>query len=375
MSGSKLNPARIPGRIILALGLLMLLAVSCGIDTGEERLELEQSARRVESVLATVSRVLPAIPVDIGQDGRVERIANFPAATVNDFFEDLTGTPLVGRIVFIDEDGLRWLDRSNIQHVTVLPRPQGLFLLANGKPLPHIAWNEATLDNLVDLIGRFQDDGREAFSLMSPETFEALEVLMPIASRIDLRFDFRFPDIAGVGPSDRQPIPLPSRRTVNTLRDASRLETPPLQSVDFQLSFKPFEVDGEQGWVPAFFGFSTLDLQRLIDGLELDADGEVEVPRMVLREDLRARIEAENIRHVALEMRHDGLFARVDGALLPHLAWSEESLTNLSALLQQIYPGRDEELPADAAWVPLVRNTAPMYNDYELALQLSFPAR
>lgn len=363
---------RIPA-LALALACLPALVAGCGGEGGS-RADLERSARRVETVLGTVSRVLPAIPIEIGKDGRVARIASFPASSVNDFFEDLTGTPLVGRIVFFSHDYLEWFDSVDLQHLTIATRPEGLFVMANGRPLPHIAWNATTLDNLVEVIGRFQSDGSEAFSLMSPDTYEALGLLLPIASRVELRFDLRFPDLAGVGPDDRREIPLPPPGAIDAMVDARSSGETPLETVDVALSFEPYSENGvELGWVPAVFGFSTVDLQRLVKGLELDPEGKLEIPRLVLREDLRERIAREKIQTVAAEMRDDGLYARVDGALLPHLAWSEESLVNLSDLLMRLYPGDEDGLPDDAAWVPLVRATAPMYNDYDLALQFAFP--
>ena len=167
---------------------------------------------------------------------------------------------------------------------------------------------------------------------------------------------------------------LPPPGAIDAMVDARGSGETPLETVDVALSFEPYSENGvELGWVPAVFGFSTVDLQRLVKGLELDPEGKLEIPRLVLREDLRERIAREKIQSVAAEMRDDGLYARVDGALLPHLAWSEESLVNLSDLLMRLYPGDEDGLPDDAAWVPLVRATAPMYNDYDLALQFAFP--
>lgn len=366
---SAVTPLR---KCLLAALLLPALLVGCG--ESDDRSELEDSVARVESVLGTVSRVLPAIPVDIGTDGRVERIASFPAASVNDFFEDLTGTPLVGRIVFFDEDYLEWFDRSNIQHATIATRPEGLFLMVNGRPLPHLAWNAETLDNLVKVLGRFQDDGSDAFSLMSSDGYEALEVLLPVASRVDMRFDLRFPDLPKVGPKDRRPIALPASDAIDKMLESESLDFKPLESVDVALSFEPYAIEGvEIGWVPALFGFSTVDAQKLSRGWDLGGDGPIDIPRLMLRKDIRERIEREQIRSLAVEMREEGLFARVDGALMPHLAWNESSLTNVSRLLAGLYPLDKADLPDDAAWVPLARATAAMFNDYELGIRMDFP--
>jgi hypothetical protein len=62
----------------------------------------------------------------------------------------------------------------------------------------------------------------------------------------------------------------------------------------------------------------------------------------------------------------------MDDQPLPHVAWDEESLTNLTGLLHRLYPDSDV-LPEDAKWVPVVRATAPMYNDFAIAILLRFP--
>ena len=62
----------------------------------------------------------------------------------------------------------------------------------------------------------------------------------------------------------------------------------------------------------------------------------------------------------------------MDDQPLPHVAWDEETLTNLTGLLHTLYP-QGTEMPEDAKWVPVVRETAPMYNDFAISILLRFP--
>jgi hypothetical protein len=121
-----------------------------------------------------------------------------------------------------------------------------------------------------------------------------------------------------------------------------------------------------RGWVPSLFGLSTLDLDSVGDPFDVD------VPQLRLKEDLRKRLASQGIGNLGLEARADGLFVSVDGELLPHLAWSESTLANMAEVLERLYP-EGTRLPDDAEWVPVVKSTAPMFNDYSIAVLVRFP--
>lgn len=398
----------------VGLGMLAAVAAGCGAsgDAGDVRNNLGQ----IESILDATSLLLPPIPIDIGRDGRVERIADMPAKTVDAWAERATGNPVVGRVVVLDEAHLKWFDRANIQHMTLAVRPEGLYFLVNGRPMPHVAWNDQSLDNLVQVAGKFQKnpDKPEMFGLISPKVFESIEAAAPLLKSLNVTFNVRFPDFPDIGPASRQPIPLPVEARFNaaaagvaaaaaTALPGARNERPgarpgraatpttpaartdasasadapaaiPLQTVDVELVYRPLtQGQRELGWVPSIFGFSTVDLQKIADSVATIGKTRTKIPQLRLRDDLRRRIEAEGIASVGVEARADGLFATVHGQLLPHLAWDEESLTNLAAVLEQLYPSGLKKLPDDARWVPVVRSTAPMYNDYDIAVLVRFP--
>ncbi len=381
----------------VGIGLFAALASACG-TTGDSG-EVPDGLAQIKSVLGTSSLLLPPIPVDIGPDGRVEKVADLPARTVDTWAERVIGNPLVGRVVVLDEEHLAWFDHANIQHVTLAIRPSGLYILVNGRELPHIAWDDESLDNLVQAIGKFQNDPADPdkYGLLSADTFKSFEATLPVLKTMNLTLNIRFPDLPEVGPPDRKPIPLPVQATFDKPAVATgqvregdptpvaagdtapppngdKPDEVPLQTVDMEIAYQPQRLgENDLGWVPSIFGFSTVDMQRIADSLATISDKRIKIPQLRMREDLRRRIEAEGIDSVGLELRSDGMFATVHGRLLPHLAWDEESLTNLSAVLEQLYPTGLRKLPDDARWVPVVRSTAPMYNDYHIAVLVSFP--
>jgi len=363
------------GGLVLAV-VLVGLASGCAPGSGNAD-EVRDSLGQIETILDSTSKLLPSVPIEIGRDGRVERIGGFPAKTVDDLAQRLSGNPLVGRVVVIDEAYLKWFDRANIQHATLAVRPGGLLVWVNGRPLPHVAWDSASLDNLVRVLAKFQKrpEAPDQISLVSPQAYDSIRATLPLVKSLNLRFDVRFPDYPNLGAAKRKPVAPPGAAEVEDAPAAARADRRPLQTVDVEIVYHPLKVgDREMGWVPSLFGFSTVDLQHVADSVARPGGERVKVPQFRLREDIRKRIETEGIASIAFEARSDGLFVTVDGRLLPHFAWSEASLTNLSALLEQLYPSKLKKLPDDARWVPVVRRTAPMYDDYDLGVIVRFPA-
>ncbi len=358
------------------MGLLLLASLTAcrGTESGEGT---SPEKGKLERVLETLPVLFPTVPIELGADGRVAKVAGFPSKTIDALAEDLTGNPLFGRIVYLDDETLRWLDERDIQHLTVALQPDGVFLLVNGMPLPSLAWGGGSLDNLVDLLGKLRDDGSTAYHLVSEDAYEAIAQLAPAVSKLDLQLDIHLPDLPEVGPSPRKAIPTPSRRLLRALavRQADSPDEPGAQQLDLTLRYEAVEQGGRvDGWVPSFAGFSTVDLQRMLRGMDLAGDAVPKIPRLMLRRDLQRRLALEGIQDAGIELREDGLYVEVNGQHLPHLAWDEDRLSNLSRLLVQLYP-EDEELSDSALWVPALRDSAPSFNDYEVRLRVGFPVQ
>lgn len=371
MSRLRRAPRHAAGVIALVAGL-----AGCG-NTSDDPQAVRTNIRQIESILDSASIMLPSVPIDIGPDGRVTGIAGFPTRTVDEMAEQMTGNPLVGRVVVIDPDYLKWFDKAGVQHASFAIRSEGVFVMVNARPLPAVAWDDASLDNLIRVIGLFQKDPAdpEKLAIITPDLFTSVQAALPVVKSLNLQFDVRLPDYAEIGPPSRTPIPLPEKDAFVARPEVEATDAAPQQTLDLEVAYKPLVVgDREVGWVPSLLGFSTVDLQRIADSLPRERGAKrVTIPDLKMRDDIRRRLASEGITDVAVMSRAEGLYITVQGRSLPHVAWSEETLTNLAALLEQLYPASLARLPRDAQWVPVVRSTAPMYNDYQLGIRVKFP--
>lgn len=352
--------------VLLTLGMAHALAACTGTDGADD--PVRTTLEDIGAVVGKTPLRLPSIPIDIDADGRVARIGGIASSEVDALWERMTGSPLVGRIRFFndDEDGrsyVSWFTATNVQHITIATRTDGLFVMINGQSLPHIAWDAESLDNLLALMDDLRGGGSEA--LISDAQYEALAEFLPLLSALNLRFDLRFPlqsDASGRQTVDR--IPLASDRAFRLeVSDAERA-APALQTVDVEVEYRPLVGGG--GWVPALFELSTIDLRTLLQPFGVD------VPLLKMDDAWRRRLMAAGIQSAGLQLSEDGLYVNVDERRLPHVAWNERALVNVSNALAQLYPAR-AQLPTDALWVPIVRTTAPVLNDLSISLLVRFP--
>jgi hypothetical protein len=70
----------------------------------------------------------------------------------------------------LDQETLQRLQKANIQHLLVRTKPGGLYLFANGKPLPYLAWDARFLTNAAELYGQLAPDSpyRELINMVAP---------------------------------------------------------------------------------------------------------------------------------------------------------------------------------------------------------------
>lgn len=377
-------------RLLLAPCGLALAAVlsACDADVSGGS-SVRQGIDNLSRVLAASPLNLPAIPIDVSPDGRIARVAGFEAEVVDRYWERVAGTPLIGRVrYFANDEGGRsyvdWFVDSNIQHITVATREEGLYVVVNGEPLPHLEWDEESLRNLVALVhalteeggaaGEGEDEGAgegddgtaaRALRLLSTDQANAVADLLPLMRSLNVRLDFRFPlKQRARGEGMIEEIPMAGSDVFNARLTRAERDAEPEQTVDIDIAYRPLEDDA--GWVPTLFGFSTVDLKTLLRPMDVD------VPMLRLREDLRARIELAGIESLSVEIGARGVFFATDDRPLPRIRWNERSLGTVSAVLADLYPP-GTELPEGALWVPTVQTTAPMYNDFDLKLTVRFP--
>lgn len=357
----------------IVLGALGVTLAACDADVSGGS-SVRQGIDNLGRVLAASPLNLPAIPIEVAPDGRIAKVAGFDSEVVDRYWERVAGTPLIGRVrYFANDEGGRsyvdWLVDSNIQHITVATREEGFYILVNGEPLPHLEWDDESLSNVVELIHDLSEDGGDgaegALRLMSTDQANAMADLLPLMRSLNVRLDFHFPLKATArGQRVIEPIPLPGSEAFGSRLTRAERDAKPQQVVDVDIAYRPL-LDG-QGWVPTLFGFSTIDLKTLLRPMDVD------VPMLRLREDVRARIETAEIESLSIEIGASGVFFQTDDKPLPRIRWNENSLANVSTVLADLYPS-GTEIPKGAEWVPIVRTTAPMYNDFRLVLTMRFP--
>jgi hypothetical protein len=336
------------------------LVAGCGSSSSPE---VQRSLRQLPEMIKGLNLPSVPIPVTIGENGRVTNVGGFDAAMVDDLAERFLGYKLLGSMALLTEDQVAWLKQANIQHVTLALRPEGLFVLVNGRALPYLDWqtmgDEDVMANLIEILGRMQSKpgSGEAF-LITPENYEVLQAVLPVARNIGLRLDVQLPR-----DPDQEPIPAPDSSAFSLGLTNAELTDMPANAASVDLAYKELP-DGT--WVPSLLGLSTAELQQAARPLGL------RIPTWRLRRDIQKRLDAEGFQNLGLEWRADGVYMTVDDKLMPHLAWSNATLTHLAEVLNQLYPP-GSTLPDDAAYVPVLRAVAPMLNDLSLVARVQFP--
>jgi hypothetical protein len=351
------------GRAVVVMSFVALtgLAVGCGTSASPE---MQKGLSELPRVVSGLQLPSVPVPIEIGDDGKILNVAGLDTSVVDAIAENVLGYKVIGSLAVLSKAQVDWLKRSNIQHITLALRPQGAFVLVNGKPLPYLDWQTAgtedVMANLVDALGRVQQKkGSGEAYLLTPDAFDLVKSLLPMARNVGLRVDIKLP-------RDKRfaEIPLAGEDAFNSDLTDAEINQAPLSSADIELAYKSLP-DGT--WVPSLAGVvSTADLQKLAEPFG------VKVPTLRLRKDIEKRLQAEGFKSVGVESRADGVFFTVDGKLLPHLAWSNATLSNLAQVLQQLYPP-GTELPSDATYVPVLRSIAPMLNDFSVAGLVKFP--
>ncbi len=299
------------------------------------------------------------VPVDIAESGEITGIGNLNLELVSNLLDTFGMDFSLDSLPKLTERDVDWYQESGIQHLTVALRPDGLFALVNGEMLPAILWDEESLGSLVDVLRMFERDGRGAY-IADAATMEKIELGAKWLPKLNVSLAVRFPV-----PSGQDRIPLPDPDDFKAAFSEDEEPGSALATVNLDIDYEP--LDEDMGWVPSLAGFSTVDINDV-----LESAGARPVNRLRLRRDIEARLKDEGIESMGVEVRSDGVFLAVDDRVLPHLAWNENSLKNVAMVLDQLYP-QDSRVPSGYGWVPVVKAAAPIFNDLDLALTLKFP--
>jgi hypothetical protein len=192
---------------------------------------------------------------------------------------------------------------GNVQHVEVRIIGSGLILFANGKPLPHIGWDDQALAQTADLAQVF-----------TGQDVSTIKKLLPIVRRLGLDVALRLPKKPGAAD-----IPMIS------MEEGGKVVAQPSGGPATAVVKMDVKID-DQGQ-PSILDLTAQDLAQL--GMAMPA---------VLDGDTLKRIQAANIQHAYVRSQPGVLNLYANGKPLLHLIWDSRMLANAAELFGQLQP-------------------------------------
>ena len=218
---------------------------------------------------------------------------------------------------------------ANVQNIELRQTGDGVAVLVNGKPLPHIAWTDASLQQATDVAAMFNVQG-----------LDLIKKVLPMVRRLGVNVVLRFPAAAGAAviPLTDPNVPLP---TPNATGGADSVVA-------------HMEVQYDAQGVPSIMGISARDLQAM--GLNMP---------LALAPSVIDQLKANNVQSMELSSKPDGIFVYANGVALPNLSWDNTMLLNAADLYSQMNP--------TSPYIAAVKQFLPAINNVNIDLKLHFP--
>jgi len=161
----------------IALVLISLVLSACGPAMPPST--SPKTARGDTFLLA-----LPRLEIEFDKDGNPTVLGMKLAEVGAMLNQDLSG-------IRLDPFLVNWMTTTDIQHIEMRQTGDGMAVVVNGKPMPHIAWDDQSLERALKLA--------QVFAPGNENQFNAIKKLLPIVSRLGLDVVVRgaFPAAAG----------------------------------------------------------------------------------------------------------------------------------------------------------------------------------
>ncbi|GIV85091.1 MAG: hypothetical protein KatS3mg052_2098 [Candidatus Roseilinea sp.] len=276
---------------------------------------------------APLRLVFPRIFVEVDKEG-FPTIAGISPAVLSFFGLDPNQFK-------IDPATVGKLTDSNLQHVELLFRNDGLYWWANGKALVPLTWDDASFDNTKDVINRFVKLDESTRGVLN-------NVLLPVARSMEQNIIIRFPRKDG-----EAEIPL---------RDMGGPLPQPGAAVDPSL-IGGLRLTFDDAGTPSVAGVSFSEIEKL-------AGADLSAAKLPL--DTVQQMKDVGIQHVTIRTTSEGIKIWTNDKLLPTLRWSEETLTNTADTLASL------EL-IEPALGAVIKQFLPYLNRADIDLVLKFP--
>jgi len=243
--------------------------------------------------------------------------------------QDLSGLGLSNVYVTPEIKLIDSLMAANVQNIELRQTGDGVAILVNGKPLPHVAWTDASLSQATDLAAMFNVQG-----------LDLIKKVLPMVRRLGVNVVLRLPAAAGavVIPLTDPNVPIPAPK--------------PDDAPDSVVAKMEVKYDG-QG-VPSIMGISARDLQAM--GLNMP---------LALAPSVIESLKANNVQSMELASKPDGIFVYANGVALPNLSWDNTMLLNAADLYGQMNP--------TSPYVAAIKQFLPAINNLNIDLKLHFP--
>ncbi len=244
------------------------------------------------------------------------------------------GVPLDLSQYRIDPFYPAWMKAANIQHIELRQTGDGLALLVNGALMPSLSFQDGSLQRIGEIAPLLGQNG--------PAIGGLVEKLAPLAQRLGLSIAVKFPTQDGAQQIDYAPADL----KIASLAPASQ---PPSAVAKFEVKYD------DQG-VPSILGISARDLQAL--GINAN---------VALDPNVMAQLQTNNVQHIQLSSRSNGLYLYVNGNPLPAIAWDSKALNNAIQVYEQMNPGVPKQ------YLDLIKTFVPMLGQTDMSVMVHFP--
>jgi hypothetical protein len=280
---------------------------------------------------------LPRVVVDVDKDGKPSIAGITP-----DMVKSLSAGNLDLTQFSVPQDYLAWLESTNTQHVELAFNGDGMYVYANGKPLPHVALTDESVTNLGQVAGTVTSIFAPGYEGYLP----LVERFLPLARRLGLNLVVRLPHENGVAE-----IPL---RDPNAAEAPANLKEPENSPVQVRVV-----VTYDDKGVPSIAGISADDLQAMTG---------YDMTMLKLDPNFVAQLKEKGIQHLSMKSMGDGMALAVNDKPLPTLMCNADCLQNTASVIGNLntYPGMEQINE-------LVTKFGPELKNVNAELALRFP--
>jgi len=266
---------------------------------------------------------LPRIQVGFDDQGS-PNLAGVDMATL----ASLTGFD--ARNLRLNKFYIDWMKNAGIQHIELRQGGDGVYVFVNGKPMPYLAWSDASLQRVTDLA-----------TLLNVPNTDGLKKFLPIVRRLGLDMVLTFPHSGA-------DIPLADPNAIKNIAVKPSGAAPS--------AVAQFELKYDQNGTPAVLGITPYDLASM--GINLGATN--------LSPAAIAMLQKNNIQSLELRSKDDGVYVFVNGQPLPNIAWDDSLLNNVS----QVYGQMNDQ---NQMIVKTIQQLLPLVNKADMGILIHFP--